>query len=205
MDGLHFSLHAKAATYQFYVSENNDLIHSHFGGSSHSIPSPAVNLGGGGWLQGPPTAPGQAQKEFPDLGQGDFGQPAIRIRHTNGCTSTAFKYASHKIVEGKAGLPGLPSTYGDASSATTLLVTLRDEVAGLSATLSYAVFPKYDAIVRSFSIENQSGSDIVIEAAASFSVDLDHAQHGRDMLQLSGDWAREAHISRRRIQPGLQG
>ena len=205
MDDLHFSLHAKGATYSFFVSENNDLIHSHFGGPSHSIPSPAVNPGAGGWQRGPPTAPGQAQKEFPDLGRGDFGQPAIRIRHANGCTSTAFKYVSHKIVEGKAGIPGLPATYGDASSASTLLVTLRDEVAGLSATLSYAVFPDHNAFVRSVSIENESGSDIVIEAAASFSVDLGHAPLGRDMVQLSGDWTREAQIVRRKIQPGLQG
>jgi alpha-galactosidase len=73
---------------------------------------------------------------------------------------TVFKYEGYEIVEGKRGLPGLPATYGDRSSASTLLVHLKDEVADLSATLSYAVFPAHNAIVRSFSAKNHGVSPL---------------------------------------------
>jgi alpha-galactosidase len=118
---------------------------------------------------------------------------------------TRFIYDSYEIKEGKQGLKGLPATFGEADSASTLLVYLKDEVADLRVTLSYAVFPECNAFVRSWSIENCGKEEVVIENAASFSVDLDHVAVGREMIQLSGEWAREAQIVRRKIQPGFQG
>lgn len=181
-------------------------MHSHYGGLSNSnkiLPVPAIP--DGGWLQGNPTSFGRAQREFPDMGRGDFGQPAIRVRHGDGTTVTAFTYDRYEIIEGKQGLPGLPACYGDPTSATTLLVHLQDKVAELSATLSYCVFPEHDAIVRSFSIDNHSSREVVIESAMSFSVDLGNSAEGREMIQLSGDWARETQTIRRKVDSGFQG
>jgi alpha-galactosidase len=55
---------------------------------------------------------------------------------------------------------------------STLVVHLRDDNAGLCADLRYSVFPENNAIARCFSITNQGIADIVIERAASFSVDM---------------------------------
>jgi alpha-galactosidase len=202
---LCFHLHAVSSSYSFFVSPEGTLIHSHLGGSSHSAQPIPTAIADGGWNYGSATSQAQGQKEFPDLGNGDFGQPAIRIRHDGGSTVTTFKYSKYEIVQGKQGLPGLPATFGDPADATTLLVHLEDEIAQLSAILSYSVFPKHNAFVRSVSITNNSDAEVVVEAAASFSVDLAHAGEGRDMIQLSGDWARENQIIRRRIHHGQQG
>lgn len=118
---------------------------------------------------------------------------------------TRFVYDRYEIKEGKEGLPGLPATFGDAAAATTLLIHLKDDVAKLSATLSFAVFPRYDAIVRSFTVSNDGEEEVVLESAASFSVDMAPAGEGREMIQLSGEWAREAQIISRTIYPGFQG
>jgi len=116
---------------------------------------------------------------------------------------TAFKYSGFEIVEGKRPLPGLPATFGEASTVSTLLITLVDEIAQLECTLSYAVFPAQDAIVRSACIRNNGNQEVVVEAAASFSVDLPSGE--KEMIGLSGDWGREGHVFRRPIFPGQQG
>jgi alpha-galactosidase len=198
-----FQLHGATSTYSFHVSPSGDLIHSHFGASSHS-PAPLVpQIFDGGWIYGPPEYCGKAQREFPDLGNGDFRQPAIRIRHGDGTVVTAFQYSGYEIVEGKPGIPGLPATFGDATTATTLLIKMVDDIAQLECTLSYTVFPANDAIVRSIAIKNNSDKEVVVEAAASFSVDFPSGE--REMMGLSGDWGREGQVFRRPIFPGQQG
>lgn len=205
VDGTRFTLRGDDSAYAFYVGENGDLIHSHFGGPVTDHDEVAPDITSGGWLQGPSHAFGRAQREFPDNGNGDFGLPAIRVKHGAGTTVTRFLYDSYRVVEGKGGIEGLPATYGDESAASTLLITLKDDVAQLTAVLSYAVFPAHNAFARSWKLQNWGSSEAVVQAAASFSVDLEHASEGRNMLQLSGEWAREAQIVERTVQPGFQG
>jgi alpha-galactosidase len=78
-----------------------------------------------------------------------------------------------------------------------------DEIAQLECCLSYAIFPAHNAIVRSVAVTNNSGQEVVVEAAASFSVDLPASD--REMIGLSGDWGREGQLFRRPIFPGQQG
>lgn len=118
---------------------------------------------------------------------------------------TRFVYSSHEITAGKPPLEGLPATFGEVDAVSTLNIKLKDEVAMVDAILSYSVFPAHNAFARSFKIDNRGEGDIVIEAAASFSVDLGAAAEGREMIQLSGEWAREAQIIRRKVYPGFQG
>lgn len=198
-----FHLHGLTCTYSFYVSDDGDLIHSHFGGSSHSSAPPVPQIFDGGWIYGPPDYAGKAQREFPDLGNGDFRQPAIRIRHGEGTTVTAFKYTGYTIVEGKKGIPGLPATFGKSDDATTLLIHLIDEIARLECTLSYSIFPAHDAIARHVTIHNKGQHEVVVDIAASLSVDLPASD--REMIGLSGDWGREGQLFRRPIFPGQQG
>jgi alpha-galactosidase len=101
-------------------------------------------------------------------------------------------------------LEGLPATFGEAKDASTLFVYLEDDVAGLKVRMSYTVFPRYNAFVRSWRVENVGKGEVVIEGAKSWSADLGH-QEEREMIQLSGEWAREAQIVRRKIQLGFQG
>lgn len=85
-----------------------------------------------------------------------------------------------------------------------MTVNLYDNVSDVSAALSYSVFPKYNAIARSFTITNggsMNGSgDIIIQRAASFSLDLPNLD--LDMIEPHGDWSHEFQQVRRKIDFG---
>lgn len=142
-------------------------------------------------------------RELPDSGRGDFRLPAIRIRKRTGNTVLRLEYVSYDIVPGKPKLDGLPATFGAESDVSTLVITMRDPVSLISVYVSYSIFPEYDAIARSLRIVNNGDEEVVVEQAASFSVDMPSGEW--EMLQLSGDWAREARIVRRPIVLGTQG
>ncbi len=140
-------------------------------------------------------------QEYPAYGASDFRHPAYQAQLADGSTITELVYASHRIVAGKPALEGLPATYvEDDSEAHTLEITLRDDYAGLEAVLSYTVFASHDAIARSVKFTNASGKPIRLLRALSASVDFKHDRF--ELLQLSGAWARERDVYRRRLTPG---
>lgn len=146
---------------------------------------------------------GRARREFPDQGRGDFRVPAVRIRQTEGYTVSDLRYQSHSVIQGKPALPGLPATFGNEQDVSTLIVHLYDNYSAVAADLMYSVFPKNDAIVRSVSVTNKGDGDITVESLASLSVDMPFEEF--DMIGLRGDWARETHRQRRKVEHGLQG
>ena len=187
-DDLEFSLCGAAVDYRFRVDKaSGELRLDHFG-------APGQGLGGI-----------SSRKDFPDLGRGDSRNPAIHILHAEGDTVSDFKYASHRVIKGKPGLLGLPATHGAEKDVQTILVTLRDDYSDLEAELSYSVFPKYNAIARSFSLKNKSSKAVTIERAASACVEMAPTKEQWDMLQLGGDWGRECQRTRRVIEYGNQG
>jgi alpha-galactosidase len=143
---------------------------------------------------------GNLRREFPDVGRSDVRLPAIHISHADGNTVTALTYKSHEIVEGKPGLPGLPATYGDDGDVSTIIVHLYDNISDVSAALSYSMFPKYNAVARSFQLTNNGTEEISIERAASFSTDLPNLD--LEMIELQGDWSHEMNRVKRPIQYG---
>ncbi|KAI8161078.1 Alpha-galactosidase 2 [Colletotrichum sp. SAR 10_70] len=199
VDGTSFALNGDHTSYRFHVDElTGDLLTDHFGGSateSMAMLAPEVN----GWVD----MIGRVRREYPDLGRGDFRVPALQIRETAGYTISDLQYRSHRVVQGKPGLPGLPSTFGTENDVSTLVVSLFDNYSSIAVDLSYSIFPKYDAIVRSVNITNEGQGNITVEKAASLSVDLPFDD--MEFLELRGDWAREAMRTRRKIDYGTQG
>ncbi|KAF6844459.1 alpha-galactosidase 2 [Colletotrichum musicola] len=199
VDGTSFALNGEHSSYRFHVDElTGDLYTDHFGGSateSIEMLPPAVN----GWV----SMIGRVRREYPDLGRGDFRIPALQIRQSEGYTVSDLQYRSHRVSQGKPGLPGLPSTFGTDDEVSTLVVSLYDNYSSIAVDLSYSIFPKYDAIVRSVNITNEGQGNITIEKAASLSVDLPFED--LELIELRGDWAREAMRERRKIGYGTQG
>ncbi|RRJ65264.1 alpha-galactosidase [Paenibacillus oralis] len=143
-------------------------------------------------------------QEYPQYGTGDFRSPAYEVRLANGARATELTYKSHRIIPGKPALEGLPAVYVERESeAETLELELFDTVSGLTVYLSYTVFADFDAIARSTRFRNDSGEAMHIERALSASVDFADASY--DALYLSGAWARERHVQRRRLAPGVTG
>ncbi|MUG85509.1 alpha-galactosidase [Paenibacillus timonensis] len=143
-------------------------------------------------------------QEYPQYGTSDFRSPAYQVRLANGTRATELTYRSHRIVPGKPLLDGLPAVYVEQDrEAETLELELEDRISGLTVVLSYTVFADFDAIARSARLRNESGEPIQLERALSASVDFPDASY--DALYLSGAWARERHVQRRQLAPGVTG
>lgn len=143
-------------------------------------------------------------QEYPGYGSGDFRQPAYQVQLANGTTVTEAEYVRHRIYSGKPKLEGLPAVYTEQDAeADTLELELLDRVSGLTIYLSYTVMNAFDAITRSVSFRNDSKENITLLRAMSASVDMNHSRY--DLLHLHGAWARERHVQRRRLSPGMQG
>jgi alpha-galactosidase len=80
---------------------------------------------------------------------------------------------------------------------------LRDAPSGLVVVLSYSAFSGHDAIARSVRFTNNGRTPLRLARAYSAAVDFPHANF--ELLHLSGDWAREREMIRRRLEPGMQG
>jgi len=142
-------------------------------------------------------------QEYPSFGSSDFRQPAFQAQLQNGTTVTELVYESHTIRQGKPGLEGLPAVYVESQEeAQTLEITVKDELSGLKAILSYTVFAHHPAVARSVRFVNTS--DVPLNLLRAYSVSLDMPHDSFEMLQLSGAWVRERHVHKRKLVPGLQ-
>ncbi|NLK20703.1 MAG: alpha-galactosidase [Epulopiscium sp.] len=142
-------------------------------------------------------------QEYSAYGTGDFRTPSYEIQLENGSTTGELKYLNHRIFSGKRPLEGLPSTYVESENeADTLEIVLEDTISRLEIVLSYAVFENYNVITRNAKLINKSNKEFKIKRALSFNVDFNNSNY--DVLQLSGAWARERHIYRRALIPGIQ-
>ncbi|MEK4508334.1 alpha-galactosidase [Paenibacillus anaericanus] len=141
-------------------------------------------------------------REFPSYGNGDFREPALEVYLQDGTTVTDFRYEGYTVRKGKPRLEGLPSSYVESEDeADTLEIVLLDVKSGLKATLLYTAFNNLDAITRSVRIENLGQDKVVLNRVLSANVDFHHSDF--DMLQLSGTWARERHVHKRSLVPGI--
>ncbi|HAT4319714.1 TPA: alpha-galactosidase [Clostridium perfringens] len=144
------------------------------------------------------------RQEYPTFGLSDFRKGAFLIKQENGSEISDFKYESHKIIEGKLKLKGVPQTYVEnKDDATTLEITLLDEVIKSKLKLSFTIFEDRAVITRSASFLNLSNKSINIEKAMSFNLDLPDSNY--NMIQLNGAWRRERHVHDRSIKEGTQG
>lgn len=194
--GTNFTLAGDNVSYLFHVDpDNGELVSDHFGAPVDDF-TPAAFVLPWGWHDNLANL----RREFPDLGRSDPRLPAIHIQHADGSTVSALLYESHQISQGKPALPGLPATYGNDSDVSTLTVRLYDNVSDVSAVLLYSIFPKYNAIARSFSITNNGSGDIVVDRAASFSTDFPNLD--LDMIEVQGDWSHEFNRVKRKVDYG---
>ncbi|PHH92938.1 hypothetical protein CDD83_3428 [Cordyceps sp. RAO-2017] len=200
VDGPSFALNGDNVSYRFHVDNaTGDLLSDHFGAPVDGDIIEAEVGPINGWV----NVVGRVRRELPDLGRGDFRTPAIQIRQSEGYQISDFQYQSHEILQGKPPLNGLPSTFGADNDVSTLLVHLYDKYSMVGADLSYSIFPKYDAVVRSITVTNKGSKNITVEKLASLSVDMPLGDY--EMLELRGDWARESMRVRRKVDFGTQG
>ncbi|WP_160685666.1 alpha-galactosidase [Clostridium sp. C2-6-12] len=142
-------------------------------------------------------------QEYPSYGTSDFRTPAYSVQLENGSTITDLRYESHKIINGKPKLEGLPATYVENDDeAQTLEITMFDELIGLKVILSYTAYENYDAITRSVRFINCGSEDLKLLRALSMNIDFNNSDY--DFLHLHGAWTRERHIEKTPLLIGTQ-
>ncbi|MBB6729971.1 alpha-galactosidase [Cohnella zeiphila] len=142
-------------------------------------------------------------QEYPGYGTSDFRSPAYQVRLANGTTIAEFKVKEHRIVAGKPALAGLPSVYAEGEDeAQTLEIVLEDEAAKLRLIARYTAFQDHDAIARSAEIVNLGDEPVRVQRLLSASVDFPRSDY--EAVHLWGTWARERHVARRALMPGIQ-
>ncbi len=205
-----FHLQTPTTSYIMQVVRKGMLSHVYWGRRLHTAVWPGMQNGNEDGalpvqadLNDRNFSPNTQRQEFPGFGKGDFRHPAYQVKLANGTTVTELRYVRHRIINGKPLLEGLPATYVEADKeATTLEIELRDSPSGLTVFLTYTVFAQHDAIARSVRFVNAGQTPLRLARAYSASVDFPHANF--ELLHLSGDWARERDVFRRRLAPGIQ-
>ncbi|MDR1262238.1 MAG: alpha-galactosidase [Oscillospiraceae bacterium] len=141
---------------------------------------------------------GRLPLEIPTRGAGWYGTPTVRAINERGDDMTCLRYVSHSITRGKPPLEGLPATYAqDDSEATTLTLTLRDDLTGLEALAEYTVFETLDAMTRSIRLTNGGSSALRLTHMLSASVPFFGGEY--DLVHLNGAWARERAVKRETV------
>lgn len=149
-------------------------------------------------------SPDTEPMEYGCNGAGDFRISALSVRNARGDSTTDIRYISHRIYNGKPGIPGLPSSYANCESeAQTLEIDALDKTTGILVTLFYTVFPQMGVMTRWVRITNTSGHTCRLERALSLCVDLPSMDF--DLITLYGRHAFERSLCRRPLARGLQG
>nr|WP_294464472.1 alpha-galactosidase [uncultured Sellimonas sp.] len=204
-----FTLQTDHTTYQFQVDAYGFLLHLYYGKTVYGGMDYLLTYYDRGFSANPYDAAQDRTysmdalpQEFPTSGTGDFRSPALTVKNSDGTYSCDLRYKSHKITEGKYGLPGLPAVYADEKEAQTLEILMEDAVTKVQAVLLYAVLPKYDIITRSVKIINQGEEKIHISKAASACLDFVTGEY--DLISFYGRHAMERNFQRMPLSHGKQ-
>ena len=205
-----FHLQAKDVSYIFTVLRNNQLGHLYYGKkikhreSFDHLYKVETRSAVASVFEGDLSfSLDTIKQEFPSYGTTDFREPAYQIKQKNGSRTTAFEYKTHKTYQGKPVLEGLPATYiEDQEEATTLEISLMDNLIHAEIKLIYTVYESLNVITRSAKYINPGKDSIHLTRALSANVDFFDCDF--EMVQLSGSWARERHVKTRKLQSGIQ-
>ncbi len=141
--------------------------------------------------------------EYTGHGLGDYREGTLMVRTAGGHTGVSLSYVSHRIIDGKEELAGLPATFGATDACRTLELTCEDRILGLQVILSYSIFADNDAIARSVRVVNGGKEAVYLTKVLSACIDMDNEDY--EMITLQGSWARERIIQTRPVVKGKQG
>lgn len=144
--------------------------------------------------------PDQMCLEWSGIGRGDYRQTPIEVKMPDGSFVTDFIYQSFEIINGNVGMETLPGSYGEETDCETLKIILKDTTFEVYLTLYYTVYNRCDVITRRAVIENRE-ENISLRNMQSMMLDLPN--RGYEMCTFNGGWAREAHLNRQKIGPGI--
>ena len=182
------TLHTDHTSYQMKIGPCGFLMHTYYGPRITGDMSYAIAWGDRGFSGNPYDAGTDRgisadvmPLEYPCEGSGDYRYTALGVRRADGPSGCDLRYKDHRIDSGIYTLDGLPCLHANeadpADDPSTLTVLLGDESTGLHVELLYGVFPHADTITRAARIVNSGKNPLILQNAASASVDF-----------LGGEW-----------------
>jgi len=207
-----FNLSTANTTYLFAITETGHLEHLYYGkalseGSvSHAALAEKRSLGigtGTAYNSGNPTLfLGNLRMEYSTMGKGDCRESFINVEYGRGMQTLDFVVKSFRIIPGKPRtFSGLPESYGDRSTCSTLELTLKETSLPIRLVLTYTIFEDSDVITRRATVYNDSDRIITIRNLASLQLDLD--QDDWNLVTFDGAWARERYMHERPLHSGI--
>lgn len=206
-----FTLHTKHSTYQMKVDALGTLLHTYYGSRiDETDMSCQIGFMDRGF-SGNPYEMGTVNKaysldvlpqEYSCFGTGDFRASALRVRNKDGSQAVELRMSGFSVNPGTYSLEGLPAVYADTSEAETLTIVLSDRSSRLRVELRYTVLPELDVITRAAKIVNEGTSAIVLQKAASMSLDWQYGSY--DWVTFHGRHMMERNFQRGPLQHGVQ-
>ena len=205
-----FHIYNQKVSYLIEIMENNELGNLYYGKRLHDRESfsylhqeQARPLGALATDTNSKLCLQYARQEYPSYGTGDYRYGAYTIEQCNGSKISKFEYVSHSIYAGKTTIAPLPSTYVEMEDeATSIEIKLYDKLIETELILTYTIYENRPAITRHAKFYNNGSQSVVIQNAMSACVDLPDKEY--EMIHLSGAWAREHHVKKRKLEQGIQ-
>lgn len=194
-----FRLETENTTYAFRAVRGKRAEHLYYGRKcARGIPAPVYPYPGGFCPNDPDTDCLHSQEilfsEYPGYGYGDFRAPAVRIIGKNGTGITDPRYAGYRIYKGRPLPEGLPAPR-ETADCETLEITLKDALNRCLLLLSYTVYPAFDIITRTVTLENRGRAAVSAEQPASLSLDI--PERNLEQITLTGDYYTERYTTER--------
>lgn len=208
---LLFTLHTASTTYLFRVNETSHLEHLYYGRRIRTTAAVEslfekqshLPISSVGYEEEHPTLSlNNLSLEYSGYGKGDFREPAVLFEYGNGERVNDFVYKEHRILQGKPrSFSGLPYSYGDKNSCSTLIITLVEKTLPIRIELSYTTFDHCDVIVRKSAIINDMQESISLGRIASLQLDLPNSDY--NLITFDGPWGRENQQTNQRLRSGI--
>lgn len=205
------TLQTKNTTYQMKIDRQGVLLHTYYGEKTDDTDKSYMICYRDRGFSGNPYEVGRIDRtysldilpqEYSCFGTGDYRISALKVKNADGSRTSCLLYESCEIREGKYSLPGLPAAYGTKEEAQTLTVTLRDCETGLKVCLYFGVFEEQDIITRAVKIINEGEGAVMLQKAASLSMDWQTGDY--EWLTFYGRHTMERNLERSRIMHGVQ-
>ncbi|MDC7229478.1 MAG: glycoside hydrolase family 36 N-terminal domain-containing protein, partial [Sphaerochaetaceae bacterium] len=207
-----FNLSTKKTTYLFAITETGHLEHLYYGRylSKDTISIDAlaekrsISIGTGTAYDSdhPTLFFNNLCMEYSTMGKGDYRESSIDISYSRGMHTLDFIVKSYRILPGKPRtFSGLPESYGDKATCTTLEVMLKEACLPLRLALTYTVFEDSNVITRRATLYNDSNEEVTIKNLASAQLDLDTDDW--KLITFDGAWSRERYMHERPLAPGI--
>lgn len=205
-----FTLHTRNTTYQMKADSLGTLLHLYYGARTDDCDkSYAIRMRDRGF-SGNPYEVGKGHKEYsldvlPQeyscFGTGDYRISALKVQNGNGSCAVSLRFKDYQISQGKYAIPGLPAVYAGTGKAETLEIIMEDAASGVEVHLLYGVLEENDIITRAVKIVNRGNDRIVLQKAASLSMDFLYGDY--EWITFYGRHVMERNLQREELGHGI--